>query len=119
MTNTVTLPWPPKALNPNARPHWREKHKAAKAYRAQCFYLCKQAKLSLNGGHDGESKLQVFIDFYPPTAARRDDDNLVSAFKSGRDGVADALGIDDRFFTIHPRLQDKVVAGGRIELKVL
>ena len=37
----VTLPWPPSALNPNARPHWTAKAKAAKAYRAACKALAE------------------------------------------------------------------------------
>lgn len=35
------------------------------------------------------------LHFYFPTAARRDDDNAAASFKSYRDGIADALRIDD------------------------
>ena len=30
---TLTLPWPPKELSPNARQHWTKLAKAKKAYR--------------------------------------------------------------------------------------
>ncbi len=42
------------------------------------------------------------IDFFPPNRARRDDDNAIAAFKAGRDGIADALKVDDARFQIVP-----------------
>jgi hypothetical protein len=38
------------------------------------------------------------ITFYPPDHRHRDDDNMVGSFKSYRDGIADALGVNDRRF---------------------
>jgi crossover junction endodeoxyribonuclease RusA len=34
----ITLPWPPSALNPNQRTHWRKHAAAKKAYRAACAW---------------------------------------------------------------------------------
>lgn len=36
--------------------------------------------------------------FVPPDRRRRDDDNLIASFKPYRDGISDALGIDDAHF---------------------
>jgi len=45
--------------------------------------------------------ITVRLDFFPPSRAKRDDDNVPASFKAGRDGVADALRCDDaRFRTI-------------------
>jgi crossover junction endodeoxyribonuclease RusA len=110
MSITLTLPWPPKALSPNARVHWGMKSKAAKIYRnlgAGSVYVTK-AKITWDG------VIHAFITFYPPDKRHRDDDNLIAAFKSARDGIADALGVDDKRFRIHPYLSDEVRKGGAV-----
>lgn len=113
----IRLPWPPTALSPNARAHWAKKAKTAANYR----YTCKLASLAviqkerwdlqaLRDQVEAGGQVHVFIDFYPPNRARRDDDNIIAAFKSGRDGLADALKIDDCHFRTHPFLKrDEVV----------
>jgi len=54
--------------------------------------------------------------FYPPDKRKRDDDGLVAAFKAARDGIADALKVDDsRFvttFSVAP------VVGGMVKVKI-
>ncbi|NLD14482.1 MAG: endodeoxyribonuclease RusA [Gammaproteobacteria bacterium] len=93
-----TVPWPPKELSPNARKHWGARSKKAKQYRAQCFAYAHNALQAM--AVDVAGKLVLALVFRPPNRRKRDDDNLVAAFKSGRDGIADALGIDDsRFVT--------------------
>lgn len=41
---------------------------------------------------------------------------MIAAFKSGRDGIADALGIDDRRFVCHPYVKDQV--GGMVKVRI-
>lgn len=94
---TLELPWPPKELTPNAkrRKHWTAYRGKSARYRETCFWLTK-AELS---GHGMPCGLKIrSITFYPPDRRRRDDDGMIGAFKSGRDGVADALGVDDHTF---------------------
>jgi len=91
--NQVLLGWPPKVLSPNARTHWAARSRAAKAYRYSCFMAAKLAGLVAPAG-----RILLQLEFLPPTARRRDDDNLLASFKAGRDGLADALGIDDSLF---------------------
>lgn len=111
--NTVTLPWPPKQLSPNARTHWRAKAPITKAYRAECAWLCKAAKLT---APETDGRIHLWIDFYAPDRRHRDDDNLVASFKSGRDGIADALGIDDKRFVCHPFVRDEI--GGKVVVRL-
>src|SRR5690606_5149597 len=93
---TLTLPWPPRELSQNARGHWAKRSRAAKSYRSQCHLLALQARLAI----PADDKVLLDLTFCPPDRRRRDDDNCLAAFKSGRDGLADALGIDDgRFVT--------------------
>ena len=111
----VTLPWPPKELNPNQRTHWAKKAKAAKAYRHACCVLALEAGAYVNT-IDWEGDIHVWIDFYAPDKRHRDDDNLIAAFKSGRDGLADALGVNDRRFRIHPYVKDGI--GGMVKVRI-
>lgn len=107
------LPWPPRVLSPNARTHWAAKSKAAKAYRNACRVLAHEAGLR---GVEWEGTVHLWITFLAPDRRHRDDDNPIAAFKSGRDGLADALGIDDKRFRIHPWLSDEVVKGGAVRI---
>jgi len=109
--NQVLLPWPPRALSPNARAHWRAKSTAAKAYRYRCFMEAKLCELTAPAG-----RLLLVIEFLPPNRQRRDDDNLIAAFKSGRDGLADALGVDDCLFVTQCRLSTEVRPGGAVRV---
>lgn len=108
------LPWPPKELSPNARVHWSKKSRAARQYRAACFVRCRQARLRELSG-----KALLVLEFLPPNRRARDDDNLVASFKSGRDGLADALGIDDCHFTTTFSVSEEVVKGGAVRVRVM
>jgi crossover junction endodeoxyribonuclease RusA len=108
----LNLPWPPSLLNPNRKTHWAVKSKAAKSYKEACFYITKQENIVI----DWDGDIHLWIDFYPPDKRHRDDDNVISSFKSGRDGIADALGVNDRRFRIHPFLQDNVL--GMVKVRI-
>jgi len=113
----VTLPWPSKDLSPNARVHWSKKAKAAKAYREACYWLTYDVNMA--GGIDLPTpgcKLNLWLTFYPPDRRARDDDNMIASFKSGRDGLAAALGIDDKRFISHIEVSDQI--GGMVKVRV-
>lgn len=107
----VTLPWPPKELSPNSRCHWRAAHAKAKVYKQACFVLTLSERIKI----DWSGPIHVWITFYPPDRRYRDDDNMIAAFKHGRDGVAQALGVDDSRFRIHPEVSEQL--GGMVELR--
>lgn len=109
----ITLPWPPRALSPNSRTHWRKKAPIAKAYKQACWAITIKSGLTLP---QTAGKLALWIDFYPPDRRHRDDDNMIASFKHGRDGVALALGIDDKRFRTFPYVQDKI--GGFIKVRI-
>lgn len=104
LTIHITMAWPDKALTPNSKrsSHWSKYRKIAAAYRAACFWDAKQAL----GRNRFTSLPKIFIEFHPPDLRHRDDDGMIGAFKNGRDGVADAIGFDDRLwrptYTFHP-----------------
>lgn len=94
----VELSWPAKALSPNfrSRSHW-PKTNALAAAKLEGFGATKAAMHGKPFRHDGE-RLAFVITAYPPTRHERDDDNFTSAMKGARDGIAKALGIDDKYF---------------------
>lgn len=110
---TLILPWPPRELSPNARTHWSKKSKRAKHYRLTCMLLCKQAGIKAPAG-----KISLGLEFIPPDRRRRDDDNLVAAFKSGRDGLADALKVDDHRFVTSFSISDDCTPGGAVRVSI-
>ena len=112
----ITLPWPDKILSPNARPHWAAKAKAVKNARELACYTtiaagCNREKFA---GYTG--KIILMITFYPKTARIPDDDNCLSSFKAYRDGISDAIGIDDKYFSSRPVIAGK---GGYVEVVIL
>lgn len=98
----ITLPWPDKRLMPNAknRTHWRTYHPVMQADRQAAKVLATCAiPLSLKKAiRESEGHISMTITFYPPDKRRRDDDGVVGAFKHLRDGLADAIGVDDYRF---------------------
>lgn len=88
----IILPFPPKILSPNARPHWAALAKAKKLYRRDCFL---DARIQGVKTLKDVQTLNVHLVFFPPDRRPRDADNMLAAMKSGNDGLADALGVDD------------------------
>lgn len=112
----LTLPWPSKDLSPNGRVHWGRKAAAAKAARADATLLAIAAgwqRVVLPPG-----RLHLWLEFYPPTKRLPDDDNMLSRCKAYRDGLADALGIDDRRFQSHPVVKDEVRKDGQVVVRI-
>lgn len=110
---SITLPWPAKALHPNARVHWATKARAAKAARAYAGWATKASKVRV----DGEGAITLKITFYPPDNRRRDLDGMFSSLKNGVDGIADSLGVNDFRFRYTLEIGE-VVKGGYVLIEV-
>ena len=90
----ITLSWPSPALWDNRRVHWARKAKAKAAARREAFYQVKAA-----GGRAVSFKRpRLTFEFHPPPRSRPDCQNLPATQKAAIDGIADALGMDDRTF---------------------
>ena len=97
----IILPWPDARLSPNARLHWRAKVGPKQSARIKTGWIV----VTTEGFHAtrerflaNEEPIPITVSFFPPDSRRRDDDNMVGSFKSYRDGIAQAFGIDDRRF---------------------
>lgn len=111
MTNAIELPWPPKELSPNARVHWTVRSRNAKSYRSACHLITKMARPEVPAG-----QIVLALEFVPPDRRARDDDNLVASFKAGRDGIAEALGVDDKTFVTEFRMSTETRPGGMVRV---
>lgn len=112
MTFSVTLPWPPSALSPNARAHWSVLAKAKKSYRSECAWQAKVQGL----GRIEADRLHVSLVFVPPNRRGFDLDNLLARMKSGLDGLADVLGVDDKLWTLTIARAEEI--GGMVKIRI-
>lgn len=61
--------------------------------------------------------LAVTLRFVPPDRRARDIDNLVASMKSGLDGLADVLGVDDSRWALSAELAGEVGGFVRVEVR--
>lgn len=107
MQLTVSLPWPDRRLSPNARQHYMARARMAKSYRQICALMAiENGWRRIDADH-----LAVTVTFHPPDKRRRDRDNMIASFKSGADGIADVLGVDDSRWIPTYLVGDPVPAG--------
>ena len=112
----IELPWPHRWLNPNARKHFRVTAPIKAKARSDAFYATRAADITQPLPFIGE-RLPVSVTFFPPDKRWRDDDNMIASFKSARDGIADALGVNDRCFACHYVFEEPV-KGGKIVVEI-
>lgn len=104
----VTLPWPAAVLSPNARSHWASKARAIKGARRQAWAATLEA---MKGKKPCWQAAALSWVFHPKTANTPDADNAISSCKAFADGIADALGINDRHFHSSYRMAEPVKGG--------
>ena len=114
----IVLGWPPSDLSPNARLHWAKLARAKKQYRNACFSVSKEQlkKVKTDSIPD---KLVLEMTFIPPDRRSYDRDNLVARMKSGIDGLADALKINDKRFNTVISTMDTDYLGGFVRIRIL
>lgn len=113
---TVELPWPDRRLHPNARPHWAARARAVDGARADA-HLLTRAALGRAPVTFAPGPIRFAVVAYPPDRRRRDDDGIIASLKAARDGIADALGVDDHRFRLAFELAEPV-RKGRIIVRV-
>ena len=90
---------------------------ARKSARTEAFWATRNV-IPVGWKHDG-SRLKMTIEARPQVSRERDDDNLVAACKSIRDGIADGLNINDKLFDLQPVIWGgKHNRGGRLFITV-
>lgn len=93
----IELGWPAPELSPNARVHPLVRHRFAKAAKVEARWVTMIARPLRYAPPEGDIPLKIVA--HPPKNWRTGDrDNLVARLKSHIDGIAKALGINDRRF---------------------
>jgi crossover junction endodeoxyribonuclease RusA len=96
----IELPWPHKILWPNGSVGNRfVKSGQTKKHKEWAFLaaLSEGAPYFWNGGKN--DRIPVLLKFYPkPRGPAPDKDNAQASVKAYLDGVAKAMGVDDRLF---------------------
>jgi len=114
----IVLGWPPSDLSPNARLHWAKLARAKKQYRGACYSVSKEQLKKFNTDNIPE-RLVLEMTFIPPDRRNYDRDNLVARMKSGIDGLADALKINDKRFNTVISTMDQDYLGGFVRIRIL
>ena len=110
----IVLPWPSPFLSPNARCHWRAKSPVTKNARSAAWAITKASRASV--AHDGP--IALLVTFRAPDKRHRDRDNVIATCKAYMDGIADALGVNDRRF--EPTYKwGEPIKGGAVEVVLL
>jgi crossover junction endodeoxyribonuclease RusA len=110
----IILPWPPKSLNPNARVHWTKKRKAVSAYRTEGALATLAGTMEPN--LKGSKAVLLDIEFVAPDRRPRDLDNMLASIKSGLDGVADVLQVNDYCFEF--KIRRSLNIGGMVKITI-
>lgn len=95
---TITLPWPDSRLMPNRKNgrHWAGTQ-AAKVRARQDGHMATLSAIGRDKILLGQA-VALKITFAAPDGRHRDLDNLLAASKASLDGIAQAIGVDDKCF---------------------
>ncbi len=105
----VTIPaTPAPALSPNARAHWRTKHREATELNsvARWSTVNTLAQRGMRGTWTGPITLHWIV-AWGKGRKIMDQDNLIASLKHAQDGIAGAIGIDDKAFIVGSVSQDR------------
>lgn len=89
----ITLPFPPASLSGHAKGHWRAKSTPTAQHREWARVATLAAAPSIPATGD----IRVHVRFVPPDR-RGDRTNYPNRMKPYLDGIAEALGVNDRRF---------------------
>lgn len=92
---TISLPFPPSTLSGHAKGHWRSKAADTKKHRGWAHYAALQVKRKIKIPETGD--IAIRVRFVPPDG-RSDRANFPNRMKPYFDGIAEALGVNDRRF---------------------
>lgn len=111
--NTVELPWPPSALRTHAVKNPWPRIRATKAYRRECWAEARKQGV----GRIKADRISATVTLSPPHR-RGDPHNDEAAFKAGIDGLADAIGVDDRHWDIQ-WIHTEPIKGGAVRVEII
>lgn len=114
---TLELPIPPQVLRPNGRTrNYHYKNRVAQNAKEDGWAATRE-KVTQNPF--GNGPLCLRYTYYPPKGGKSlDDDNLIGAMKYYRDGIANALDINDKQFITYPVERGTRDGRGRVVVEI-
>ena len=106
---TVTLLKPNRVLHPNARASWQRKMQPIKRARTYARLVAKEA-LSREGVQPEDFRPCGYALTWFYKGVKPDADNCLAACKAYLDGVADALGINDKDLDVFGIYRERNIA---------
>lgn len=113
----IELPFPDKILWPNGRGHWTAKAAAVKKHRQWAFVMTKLANDAGMIPPLGD-RVNWSVIVHPKTRNVIDRDNCLASLKSYADGIAQALGVDDKLFNTPSLTFGEPVKGGKVVIEL-
>jgi crossover junction endodeoxyribonuclease RusA len=111
---TFDLPFPAKILWPNGRGHWAAKAKAFKAHKDWAYV----AGMVNHRMAPADARIDWSVIMHPKTAHAIDDDNARASLKAYQDGLALALGVDDKQFNAPSLMFGEPIKGGLVRIEI-
>lgn len=111
----IELPWPPASLSGHAKGHWRSKSSPTAKHREWARLATKAAGVI---GIPISGDIRILVTFYPPDN-RSDRVNFPNRIKPYWDGIADALGVNDRRFLPSYQFAEPEKGSGRVVFSIL
>lgn len=93
----LELPFPPSDLSGHNNGHYHVKAKIVASYRAEAFHLTRAAKRAQDYQVPPEGDIAISFLFVPPNNLG-DRVNFANRLKPQIDGIAEALGVNDKRF---------------------
>lgn len=114
MTARIELPFPPAALSGHNTGHWRVKSALVKKHREWSYAVTLSARPKI-----AETGDILLVMHFHPKDNRGDRTNFANRMKPYIDGIADALGVNDRRFlpSYHFYAPDKNNPRVEVEIK--
>lgn len=91
----IELPWPSSDLTPHAKGGWWKKATATAKARGDAKLVALEAPAI-----ECEPRAVIYVEYWPK-AYRGDVQNMHGRMKAYIDGIADAMGCDDKQFEVH------------------
>lgn len=111
------LPFPPSSLSGHNNGHWRKNSRLVATYRAEAFHLARAARMAVGYVTPADGDIGIVFTFYPPNN-RGDRLNYPNRIKCQVDGIAEALGVNDKRF-LPAYAFGEAAKPGRVEVEIL
>lgn len=110
----IELPWPPATLSGHVKGDWRKSAPVVAKHREWARLATLAASVA---APDGDGDIFVVVTFYPPDR-RSDRVNFPNRCKPYFDGIADALGVNDRRFWPSYIFAEPVKGDGKVVVSI-